>query len=120
MEIIRNQIRKITQKSLFIPVTYYISSPHPISNLRFLTFCPMRELTKNEKAYCDELSALYEFHHKFWLHHLRFLENLKYPKESLINKEYYIVASSTHLHIYYKEFWIKMSKIVWLRIKAFF
>ena len=99
---------------------YYISSPHAITHLRFLSYSPLQSLSINQIAYCDELSNLYKFHHEFWLKHLTFLDELQIPKDSMIAKEHYMVSSATHLHIYYKEFWIKMTKLVWLRIKALF
>ena len=105
---------------LSIPVMYYISSPHPITHLQFLTYTPLESLSANKLAYCEELSNLYEFHHNFWLQHLNYIEKVEIPKDSMISKEHYIVSSATHLHIYYKEFWAKMIKLTWLRIKALF
>ncbi len=117
---VESGIMQLKQFSLAIPVVYYISSPHPQTHLRFLSYSAQQKLSKNKQMYLDELVQLYEFHHEFWLKHLKYLETVSVPKGSMIDIDHYKVVSATHLHPYYKEFISKLVYLSWLRIKAVF
>eukprot|EP00834_Sanchytrium_tribonematis_P005058 NODE_283_length_10814_cov_0.705460.p11 type:complete len:136 gc:universal NODE_283_length_10814_cov_0.705460:5176-5583(+) len=117
---IQRQIMTAKQFNLRIPVMYYVSSPHPKTSLRFLRYSELENLSKNKKLYCDELVDLYQFHHNFWAFHLDFIEKVKVPDNSMISRDHYMISSATHLHQYYKDFWSRTVRLMFLRIKALF